>query len=94
MKQLPRETVEKTKPICKNEKTNLTFCLKMTYEEKCPSTDPKNKPNQTQFSIGACLGCGFWNLFGTLGLVLGIWLLPSNRGLEAHPRQTNKIVVS
>jgi hypothetical protein len=49
MKQLPRATAEKTKPICKNEKMNLNPCSEMTYEEKCPSDDPKNKPNQTQF---------------------------------------------
>ena len=52
MKQLPHATAEKTKPICKNAKTNLTPCLKMTYENNQLFPPP---PKQ----IGACLATLF-----------------------------------
>jgi hypothetical protein len=45
MKQLPRATAEKTKPICKNEKTNLNLCLKITYEKNYFFRLCKNEPN-------------------------------------------------
>jgi hypothetical protein len=48
MKQLLRATAEKTKPICKNEKTNLTPCSEMTYDKNAAAGNPKNKPNQTR----------------------------------------------
>jgi hypothetical protein len=47
MKHLPRETVEKTKPICKNAKMNLTPCTEMTYEGKCPLR-PTQKQTQSK----------------------------------------------
>jgi hypothetical protein len=70
MKQLPRKTVEKTKPICKNEKTNLNSCSEMTYEGKCPSDYPKNKANQTRSAAK---------------IPKGEFLETSNRGSKVYP---------
>jgi hypothetical protein len=51
MKQLLRETVKKTKPICKNAKTNLNPCSEMTYEEICPLRRPEKQTQSNPIYI-------------------------------------------
>jgi len=46
----PRAVILQNKPNLGKVQMNPSPCLKMTYEEKCSPDDPKNKPNQTQFS--------------------------------------------
>jgi hypothetical protein len=56
MKQLLRETVEKTKPICKNAKMNLTTCSQNNLRKITLVNSVSLAYNSAQFeSINACL---------------------------------------
>jgi len=62
-----KRMILQNKPNFPNTKMHPTPCIEMTYGNIILSDNPKNKPNLTQFSVGAG--------FGALGLVLGICLV-------------------